>query len=403
MPAYPPHSLDLYITANSPGEIAGWVVPIARELRARAGNCRITLVIVPCPYASGAEVSFGEKIEGVDRCLRIGHLAELLRTQSGGKKLVLHLGGDYFFSVYLSRRLKAALWGYAKRPRWGRFVELFFVPDTGSEQRFALMDFPKDRYERVGHLALDSVALSETEEETRKSLGLGQDEPVLTILSGSRPIEYCVGVPFFARIASMVLDKYPDHRVFFPLAPTVREELLQQSLKDAGIAWLGNERVRAVDLGKGRWGTVLRDRTLEVLNCSKFAIAVPGTNNLQAAALYVPFIMVLPLDRADEIPLDGLPGILPLWIPGMRAFKKKYILRLNERTPYVCLPNQMAGKVVAPEIRGIFTAEDVADKVVELLGAPERLKEISRAFWELTHERGASIKMAERIADWAKR
>lgn len=402
MPARSSRSLDFYITANSPGEIAGWVAPVARELRARVCNCRVTLVIVPCPYASGAEVSFGGKIEGVDRCLRIGSIAELLGTQNGGKRLVLHLGGDYFFSVYLSRRLKATLWGYAKRPRWGRFVERFFVPDTASEQRFALMNFPKDRYERVGHLALDSVTLHETEEETRNTLGLAPDEPILTFLSGSRPIEYCVGVPFFARIASMTLDKFPGHRAFFPLAPTVREELLQQSLKDAGITWLGNERVRAIDLGKGRWGTVLRDKTLEVLNCSRFAVAVPGTNNLQAAALYVPFIMVLPLDRADEIPLDGLPGILPLWIPGMRSLKKKYIMRLNEKTPYLCLPNRMAGKVVAPEIRGIFTAEDAAARVIELLGSPGRLKEISRSFWELTHERGASVKIAERIADWAK-
>ena len=396
-------SLDLYITANSPGELAGWVTPVVREIRSRIWNCRVTLVIVPCPYASGAEISYGAKVDGVDRCVRIGSTAELVRKRNDGKRLVLHLGGDFFFSTYLSRRLKATLWGYAKRPRWPRFVERFFVPDVASEQRFALMNFPQERYERIGHLALDSVVLRETEEETRNALGLAAEEPVIACLSGSRPIEYCEGVPFFARIVSMVLDKFPDHKVFFPLAPTVQEDMLQHALNEAGIAWFGNERVRAVDLGNGRRGTVVRDKTLEVLNCSKFAIAVPGTNNLQAAALYVPFIMVLPLDRAEEYPLDGLPGILPLWLPGIRKLKKKYIMRLNERTPYLCLPNKMAGKIVAPEIRGIFKAEDVAERVIELLAEPERLQEISRAFWELTHERGASVKMAARIAEWAKR
>lgn len=345
----------------------------------------------------------GESIEGVDRCIRIGHIGELSEIRSEGRRLVLHLGGDYFFSVYLSRRLRATLWGYAKRPRWARFVDRFFVPDTASEQCFALLNFPRERYERVGHLALDSVTLRETEEETRESLGLARDEPVLVFLSGSRPLEYCEGIPFFAKIASLTLDRFPDHRVFFPLAPTVREDLLRQALREAGIAWEGTERVRAIDLGKGRRAAVLRDHTLEVLNCAKLAVAVPGTNNLQAAALYIPFLMVLPLDRADEYPLDGLPGILPLWVPGVRWLKKRYILRLNEKTPYLCLPNRMAGKVIAPEMRGLFKAEDVAAQVVELLGSPERLKEISRAFWELTHERGASVKIAERITSWAER
>ncbi len=397
-----PRFLDLYITANSPGEIAGWVTPVVREVRSRVWGCRITVVIVPCPYASGAEVSYGAAVEGVDRCVRIGQIGELLSTQKEGKKLVLHLGGDFFFSVYLSRRLKATLWGYAKRPRWPRFVERFFVPDVGSEQRFALMDFPRDRFERVGHLALDSVVVRETEEETRHELGLAADEPVIVCLSGSRPIEYCEGVPFFARIVSLVLDRFPDHRVFFPLAPTVKEELLQKALNDVGITWHGNERVRAIDLGNGRRATVLRDKTLEILNCAKFAIAVPGTNNLQAAALYVPFIMVLPLDRAEEYPLDGLPGILPLWLPGVKKMKKRYIMHLNKKTPYLCLPNRMAGRVVAPEIRGIFKAEDVAKEAIGLLGDPERMQGISRVFWELTHERGASIKLAERIASWTK-
>lgn len=168
----------------------------------------------------------------------------------------------------------------------------------------------------------------------------------------------------------------------------------------AGVKWMGETRVHAIDLGGGRWAGVVRDRTLEILNCSRLAIAVPGTNNLQAAALYIPYIMVLPMDRADEFPLDGLPGVLPLWIPGVRRFKKALILRLNARTPFVSLPNKMAGKMIAPEIRGIFQPEEVVEKAAELLSSPDKLQWISRAFWELTHERGASIRLAERIAEW---
>lgn len=395
--------LDLFITANSPGEIAGWVAPVLRELKSRVRERRVTLVIVPCPYASGAEVSYGMSVDGVDRCIRIGELFKTIGTEEAGQRMVLHLGGDYAFSVYLSKRLRAPLWGYANRPRWARRVERYFVPDEGAEQRFGLLGIPRERYERVGHLALDSVVPNQTEEETREEFKLAQDEPVIVCLTGSRPLEYSEGVPFFARIVSAVLERYHDHRVFFPLAPTVREDILQKALGESGIEWRGRERVREVDLGGGRWGTIVRDKTLEILNCAKLAIAVPGTNNLQAAALYVPFVMVLPLDRADEYPLDGLPGIIPLWIPGVRQLKKKFIMRLNEKTPYISLPNRMAGRLVAPEIRGIFEAADVAREVLALLDSSDRLREMSRTFRELTRERGGAAKIASRIEEWTRR
>lgn len=400
-------SLDLYITANSPGEIAGWVVPLVREVRARIWKCRITLAIVPCQYASGAELSYGAQ-SGADRCVRIGDIGRLIaedgkaETAPTATRLTLHLGGDFFFSAYLSKRVKSPLWAYASRPRWRNFVERFFIPDHKAERRFALANLPQDRYERIGHLALDSVVLTESEEETRSLLGLNAEEPVVSFMTGSRPIEYRDGLPYFAGIAGQIAEQFPNHRIMFPLAPTVDEENLCEALKIAGIEWRGNTRVHAIRLAGDRWANVVRGRTLEIMNCSKLIVAVPGTNNLQAAALYIPLIMVLPLDRSDEYPLDGLPGILPLWFPGVRKLKKAFIRKLNEKTDFVSLPNRMADKMIAPEIRGIFPPEDVVKEATALLGSPERLRQIARDFWELTHERGAAAKLAERIALRAK-
>jgi lipid-A-disaccharide synthase len=282
-------------------------------------------------------------------------------------------------------------------------VERFFVPDESAARRFALSNISPDKYENIGNLALDSVLLREREEETRGVLGLSENEPVISCLSGSRPVEYCIGVPFFTRISALITEKFPDHKILFPLAPTVKEDLLKPALRASGIRWIGESRIQAIDVGGGRWGKIVRDRTLEALECSKLAIAPPGTNNLQAAALYTPFIMVLPLDRADEYPLDGLPGILPLWLPGVRKIKKRYIMDLNKKTDFVSLPNKMAGKMIAPELRGLIQPEDVAREAIRMLESDEELKRISRAFWELTKERGASVRLAERIAEWAKK
>ena len=59
--------------------------------------------------------------------------------------------------------------------------------------------------------------------------------------------------------------------------------------------------------------------------------------------------------------------------------------------------------MIAPELRGLLAAEDVAAKAKEMLAAPQKLEEISRSFWELTHERGAAGKIAAAVIARLKR
>ncbi|MDR1581338.1 MAG: hypothetical protein LBS35_13360 [Synergistaceae bacterium] len=396
-------SADIFITANSPGEISGWAVPVIRELRAKIWRCRITMIILPCQYASGEEMALASE-SGADRCLPLGRIKELKKESEGiaPKRLLLHLGGDVAFSVYLSKTIKCPLWVYASRPRWKFFVDRYFVPDAKSAERFKSGAAGERRYRVVGNLALDSVVLNETEEATREFLGLPPDAAVMACLTGSRPIEYTGSIALFVRVSQIVTEHFPDLRVIFPLAPTIREEQIQKTLADSGIGWRGENRVREIDIAPGRTALVVRNMTLEVLNCAKLALAVPGTNNLQAAALFVPFIMVLPLDRADEFPVDGLMGIIPHTFPGFRRLKRAYIKRMNEKTSVLSLPNKIAGRMIAPEIRGIFNPRVVARMAIGLLESPEKLKEISRAFFECTHERGASGKIAEDILKFVK-
>ncbi|MDR0651947.1 MAG: hypothetical protein LBG12_01440 [Synergistaceae bacterium] len=396
-------SADIFITANSPGEISGWAVPVIRELRAKIWRCRITIVILPCQYASGEEMALASA-SGADRCLVLKQIKELKRESDGiaRKRLLLHLGGDVAFSVYLSKTIKCPLWVYASRPRWKFFVGRYFVPDAQSAERFRSRGVDERKYRVVGNLALDSIVLNETEEETREFLALPPDAPVMVCLTGSRPIEYTGGIPLFVRVSQIVAARFPDLRVIFPLAPTVKEELLLKTLADSGISWRGENRVREIDIAMGRTALVVRNLTLEALNCAKLALTVPGTNNLQAAALLVPFIMVLPLDRADEFPVDGLMGVIPRAFPGFNRLKRAYIKRMNEKTSVLSLPNKIAGRMIAPEIRGVFGPQVVARMAIGLLESPEKLKEISRAFLECTHERGASGRIAEDILKFVK-
>jgi lipid A disaccharide synthetase len=75
---------------------------------------------------------------------------------------------------------------------------------------------------------------------------------------------------------------------------------------------------------------------------------------------------------------------------------------MNEKTSVVSLPNKIAGRMIAPEIRGIFSPHVVARMAIGLFESPEKLKEMSRAFLECTREKGASGHIAGDILKFVK-
>ncbi len=400
--------LELYITVNSPGEIAGWLVPVLREvlIRARGRHKRITIVTLPCQYASGKESFFASRIEGVDRVVSLWRAFGEKPGSQSARVVLLHLGGEPFLSLLLARRLGAEFFIYSSRPRftfWPRAVEHYFVPDEQAVARFADAFVPAERMTVTGHLVFDSVCLRQNHDEACSYLGLEPGRPLVAFLAGSRPFEYREGLPFLVRVAQEVLEAFPDHGAVFPIAPTVDELLLRQGLEAEGIAFRGSERVLEVDVGGGRWARLERHFGMEVVQCCRLAVAFPGTNNLQIACVHVPLLVVIPLNKAEEIPLDGLLGNIPLWVPGWRSLKRRLIRTWSERRPYLSLPNVFARQPICPELRGVLSPGDVAKKTIEMLRNPAQLDRISRDFWTLTHKRGAAVRVARRLVDGANR
>jgi len=55
--------MDIVIVTNSPGEIAGWVMPVVKEI---VQSDRIIIFIPYCQYASGSEKKIVASIPGVN-------------------------------------------------------------------------------------------------------------------------------------------------------------------------------------------------------------------------------------------------------------------------------------------------------------------------------------------------
>jgi len=112
---------ELVITVNSPGEVSGWLAPVLDRIRliredAATGagwDCRVTVFVPPCPFASGAECRVIQAIPGVDL---VAGPAETSAYLLFGKKpqgfsplprgVVLFLGGDLAYAAILARRLQ---------------------------------------------------------------------------------------------------------------------------------------------------------------------------------------------------------------------------------------------------------------------------------------------------------
>lgn len=391
---------ELFILTNSPGEVSGWVRPVVSGLASKGFPAKVSLVVLPCQYASGMEAEYGKEIEGIDSVSTFKKLWKNSAALKGTKRLVLQLGGDPFFGAILSAKLRCTWMIYTARPRWKSRVGHYFVPDAAAEKRFAVQGVKRDRVTKVGNLIFDSAPECGDADEARSIMGLSDGEQALSFLPGSRPFEYRDGFPFFSCAAMEFLTNHPNYHAFLPVAPTVDEKLLIEGLDEAGLNWRGGSAAEEILWnGPGRI-RFIRENNFEAIKASTLAVAFPGTNNLQITSLCVPLLTVIPLNQAENIPLDGIPGMIPMSVPGAKVLKKKLVYWYSRRLKYASLPNRMTGKEIVPEHRGVMTPSMVAGLVEELVSDPERLSGIVRGYSEIVLERGAASKIADKVCDY---
>ena len=131
--------IDIVILSNGPGEMATWVLPTLKALRQQWGEdfaqVRISLVLSPCPNASGQEVAIAKRYPEIDRVQAADHFFPFLlwgKTQGNWdwrkKGLVLFLGGDQFFPLVIGKRLGYRTVVYAEwEARWYRWIDHFGI------------------------------------------------------------------------------------------------------------------------------------------------------------------------------------------------------------------------------------------------------------------------------------
>jgi lipid-A-disaccharide synthase len=110
------------------------------------------------------------------------------------------------------------------------------------------------------------------------------------------------------------------------------------------------------------------------MQVANLAVTIPGTNTLELGIAGVPSVVMLPMNKPEIIPLEGIGHWLGL-IPLVGTFLKRRAVKLfveGLKIP-VSLPNRFSGEDLMLEIRGKVSVEQIAGEMLKLLNNPQDL------------------------------
>jgi lipid-A-disaccharide synthase len=164
--------------------------------------------------------------------------------------------------------------------------------------------------EYIGHPLLDVMKLTMTREQVFERFGFDPDKKLIGMLPGSRKREVHTLLPIMLEAAQRLLETRNDIQFVLPRSNTISLDLIDTYLSEYDVP------VKVVDQYR-----------FNVRAALDFAWVKSGTSTLEGALLGVPFVIIYKVKY-----LTG------------------YLARLIINTPFIGLPNIVAGDLVVPEL-----------------------------------------------------
>ncbi len=217
----------------------------------------------------------------------------------------------------------------------------------------------------VGHPLLEVARPARPRAETRRSLGIGADAPLVGLFPGSRVQEIERHLALFLE-ASRRAERALGGALSLAIgrAPTVPDALVRERIA-------------------GRDAPVTTE-TYDLMGAADLLLVASGTATLEAACVGTPMVVVY------------------------RTSRLSYALgRLVVRVPHIALANLVAGARVVPElVQGEATPEAIAREMTSILRDPGRAATMREAFAAIRArlgEPGAAGRAAEIVLRLARR
>ena len=242
------------------------------------------------------------------------------------------------FNLPVERRLRAAgiptahlvspsVWAW----RRGRLRDI----RDSVDRMLCLLPFEVDIYREagidaacVGHPLVDELQQLPAADELRAAMALPSNKTVLAVLPGSREGEVRHLMPVFAEAMQLLQARHTDLHFVIPAANAERYQQIEAVLQSTALPV-----------------SLMRGQGREVMRCSDAIMIASGTATLEAMLLRKPMVISYRMASLS-------------WT----------ILSRLVKTPYVGLPNVLAGEEVVPELlQHHATASQLADAVSRVL------------------------------------
>lgn len=216
-------------------------------------------------------------------------------------------------------------WRPGRVKKYGEVIDMMAVIFPFETAYYQAENVPV-RY--VGHPSVDKVHPQFGKREDMARFGLDDTKPVVGLLPGSRTGEIRRMLPVMLKAAELIANRHPQVQFLLPQADSIGDELLQTYLASSSLAI-----------------QVIQGQSYDAIQCCDAVMTKSGTATLEIALLTVPMVIVYKL------------APITYWLG-----------RLLVRTPFIGLPNIVAGKSIVKElIQHEASPENLAAEISRIL------------------------------------
>jgi hypothetical protein len=400
--------MRIAVTANGPGEVAGWVRPLLRALYRRAPDLDAHVFLVPDEYATGFEAATvraffpGARVYDPKTYVKFA-LGRRVEGIPERVDVVQYAGGDLLHAARLHARLggKAATYKFSRRG-YRRLFDRAFAVDAKNVEQLEAWGTPRERIARVGNLAIDGALL-----EAQAPVEPGTPEDGILIMPGARSYEVENLIPFYFTAALDVLRERPEVPVAFGLSPFTPLAQVREAIARGGDPRVFARRGRLIDENGRIYLESLDARArvpvlfnaLAAAQRARIVLTIPGTKTIELAALGKPAITITPLNAPELVtfngPLTYLHRVPLIGVP----LKRAVAVGVSRRFEYHTQPNIDANATLVYEVHGTVTPGRIARVALERYDDSEWIAATGQRLADLYREHaGAAERMAESLS-----